>query len=85
MRITIRVLPGASRTAVGGAFDGALVVRVMPRAVDGKATEAALVAVAEAFGVRRRAVALVSGATARTKVVDVSGADPARLAALLGA
>ena len=85
VRITIRVRPGASRTAVGGAFDGALVVRVMPRAVDGKATEAALVAVAEAFGVRRRAVALVSGAAARTKVVEVSGAAPARLAARLGA
>ena len=43
VRLSIRVRPGAGRTAVGGAHDGALVVRVADRAVDGKATEAALV------------------------------------------
>jgi uncharacterized protein YggU (UPF0235/DUF167 family) len=71
VRVTIRVRPGAGRTAVGGSHDGALVVRVAARAVDGQATEAALAAVASALGVRRRQVALVSGATSRTKVVEV--------------
>jgi uncharacterized protein len=47
--------------------------------VDGQATAAALDAVAAAFGVRRRAVTLISGASSRTKVVEVSGADPAAL------
>lgn len=83
MRVTIRVRPGAGRTVVGGAHDGALVVRVAERAVDGRATEAALAAVAEAFGLRRRQVSLVSGVTSRTKVVDVDGGQPARLAELL--
>jgi len=83
VRVTIRVRPGAGRAAVGGSYDGALVVRVVPRAVDGRATEAALAAVAAAFGVPRRAVALVTGATARTKVVEVDGGDPARLGRLL--
>jgi uncharacterized protein YggU (UPF0235/DUF167 family) len=58
-------------------------VRVSARAVGGKATEAALAAVAEAFGVRRRAVTLVTGASSRTKVVDVADADPAVLGQLL--
>ncbi|MGZ4610857.1 MAG: DUF167 domain-containing protein [Actinomycetes bacterium] len=84
MRITIRVRPGAGRTTVGGEHDGALVVRVVARAVDGQATEAALRAVARAFGLRRRAVTLVAGATSRTKVVDVEGATPAALSDLLG-
>ncbi|MGY2079022.1 DUF167 domain-containing protein [Modestobacter sp. SYSU DS0657] len=84
MRIPIRVRPGAGRTVVGGEHDGALVVRVSARAVDGKATGAALAAVADAFGVRRSAVRLVTGATSRTKVVDVDGATDARLADLLG-
>jgi uncharacterized protein len=84
VRVTIRVKPGASRTSVGGEHDSALVVRVGARAVEGQATEAALSAVAKAFGVRRRAVTLVTGATSRTKIVDVDGADPAVLAALLG-
>jgi uncharacterized protein YggU (UPF0235/DUF167 family) len=68
---------------VGGEHDGGLVVRVHPRAVDGRATEAALAAVADAFGVRRSAVSLVTGATSQTKVVDVDGATEERLRALL--
>jgi uncharacterized protein YggU (UPF0235/DUF167 family) len=84
VRVTIRVRPGASKAGVGGDHDGALVVRVNERAVGGQATEAALAAVAVAFGVRRRDVTLISGATARTKVVDVGGADLARLERLLG-
>lgn len=73
MRVAIRVKPGSARTAVGGRHRDALVVSVTARAVDGKATEAALRAVAEAFGVRRRDVILVTGATSRDKVVEISG------------
>jgi uncharacterized protein YggU (UPF0235/DUF167 family) len=71
VRVTIRVRPGASRTAVGGDHDGALVVAVGERAVDGRATEAVLRAVAEALGVRRRQVSLITGATSRTKVIAI--------------
>lgn len=83
-RVTIRVKPGAARTRVGGMYGEAMVVAVPARAVDGKATEAALVALAEALGVRPRDVRLVTGATSRTKVVEVSGSDEVRdrLAAL---
>lgn len=68
---------------MGGSHDGALVVRVAPPAVDGRATEAALAAVAEALGVRRSAVRLVTGATSRTKVVEVDGGDETALRRLL--
>ena len=50
MRITVWVRPGSARPGVGGERGGALVVRVGARAVDGQATEAALAAVAAAFG-----------------------------------
>ena len=83
VRITVWVRPGSPRPGVGGAHDGALVVRVSARAVDGQATAAALAAVAAAFGVRRQAVTLVAGATSRRKIVDVPGADPAVLDRLL--
>ena len=83
MRITIKVRPGSTRPGVGGNLDGALVVRVAPRASDGKATEAALAAVAKAFGLRRDAVSLVTGATSRTKIIQLAGADPAALQRLL--
>lgn len=79
-RLVIRVRPGSSRTQVGGAYGDALVVRVAARAVEGKATEAALRAVAVALGVRRRDVRLVSGVTSRDKVVEIAG-DVAELTA----
>jgi uncharacterized protein YggU (UPF0235/DUF167 family) len=79
VRIALRVKPGASRTRVGGTYgaDGAqaaLIVAVSERAVDGKATEAALKALAEALGVPRRNVRLVSGVTSRDKVAEIT--DP---------
>ncbi len=77
------VRPGAVRPGVGGERSGALIVRVSARAVDGKATEAALAAVAAAFGVRRRAVTLIAGAASRTKILEVDGADPDALSRLL--
>lgn len=83
VRITVRVRPGSAHPGVGGEHGGALVVRVSARAVEGKATAAALAAVAEAFGVRPHAVTLVAGAASRTKIFDVAGADPAVLDRLL--
>jgi uncharacterized protein YggU (UPF0235/DUF167 family) len=83
VRITVWVRPGSARPGVGGERGGALVVRVSARAVDGQATEAALAAVASAFGVRRRDVTLVAGTTSRTKVLDVEGADATTLSRLL--
>ena len=84
VRVRIRVRPGTSRTAVGGSYGDALVVAVSAPAVDGRATEAALAAVAVAFGVRRRQVALVSGGASRDKIVEIDG-DPAELTAVLAA
>jgi len=83
VRVTVRVRPGSARPGGGGEHDGALVVRVSERAVDGQATAAALTAVASAFGVRRDAVTLVAGTTSRTKIVDVAGAEPGDLDRLL--
>jgi uncharacterized protein YggU (UPF0235/DUF167 family) len=82
--VPVRVKPGAGRAAVGGRYDGplgpALVVAVSAPPVDGRATEAARVALAEALGVRRRAVALRTGAASRDKLFVVAD-PPADLAA----
>jgi uncharacterized protein YggU (UPF0235/DUF167 family) len=68
---------------VGGSHDGALVVRVGARAVEGQATEAVLDALARAFSVKRRDVVLLSGTTSRSKVVEVTGGSQDTLDALL--
>lgn len=70
-RVAVRVRPGASRTKVGGAYGDRLVVAVSARAVDGAATQAVIEAVADAFGLRRRQVRLLTGFTSRDKVLEV--------------
>lgn len=84
MRVAIRVHPGAKRPGVGGDHDGALVVRVAERAVDGKATDAALSALADALGLPRRDVVLVTGTTSRTKIIELPDASAAGVAELRG-
>ena len=99
MRVSVRVKPGASRTKVGGQYgdpmsDQAdqpdhvpiLIVFVAQRAVEGAANAGVIKAVAKAFRLRRADVELVSGRTARTKVLELHGDEPdlaARLAELL--
>lgn len=87
LRVTVRVQPGASRTFVGGRYGDTeppvLIVRVSERAVDGKANEALMAAVADAFDVPRRAVAIVKGHTSRTKLVEIDQAAEQRLESLL--
>ena len=88
LRLTVRVRPGASRTRVGGMYgDDQLTVAVNAPPVDGAANEAVLRAVADAFDVRPRDVALVSGGQSRTKVLDIAvedlGKAQARLEVLL--
>ncbi len=69
---------------MGGRYgDDTLVVAVQAPAVDGRATAAALKALAQALGVAAREIALVSGATSRTKAVEIPESASARLAELL--
>ncbi|MGH3489304.1 MAG: DUF167 domain-containing protein [Actinopolymorphaceae bacterium] len=78
-RVAVRVKPGARRTFVGGTYAGrngpALVVSVTAPPVDGRATGAAASALAAAFGVPARQVALVSGQRSRDKIFEVTAPD----------
>ena len=87
LRVAVRVRPGVARTTVGGRHSDALVVCVTARPAGGAAAQAVLRMVAEAFGVPRRDVTLVTGATSRDKVIEVAGRSKQlarRLAELLG-
>lgn len=82
---SVRVKPGASRTRVGGGYGDppALVVAVSAPAVDGRANDAVVLALADALEVRRVQISIVSGHTARSKVVEVDADVAERWAALL--
>lgn len=71
VRLEIHVHPGASSTKVGGEYGGALVVRVSEPAEGGRATTAALKAVANALLLPNRSVTLVQRTKSRRKVIDI--------------
>ena len=87
VKVTVRVHPGASRDEVGGRYGTdeppVLVVRVAAPATDGRANERLVGVLAEAFNVPRRGVRVVSGATSRTKIVEVAGGGRPALDRLL--
>ena len=69
---------------MGGRYgDDTLVVAVQAPAVDGRATQAALDALAEAVDAPNREVRLISGRTSRTKVVELPDACRPRFRDLL--
>ena len=73
-RITVRLQPRASRDEILGLNDDdALRVRVKAPPIDGAANEALVKLLAKARGVRTGSVRLVSGATARNKIIEVEG------------
>ena len=81
--VTVRVTPRAGRTAIAGAREGVLLVRLAAAPVDGAANDALLALMAETLGVPRRDVAIVAGERGRTKRLIVTGRDAAALDAAL--
>lgn len=83
LRVTIRVKPLARTDRVGGLWnETSLLVQVQAPAVDGRANEAVCRSLADAFGLTRHQVAVVSGHRSRTKVVELAG-DPLALGSRL--
>jgi uncharacterized protein YggU (UPF0235/DUF167 family) len=79
--VEIHVRPNASTPSVGGDFDGALIVRVAEPPDGGRATEAALRAVAAAIDAPRRSVTLLRGPKNRRKLLEIpaSSIDAGRI------
>ena len=89
LRLAVRLTPkAASDRIVGVIEDGrggcALKVAVTAPPVDGKANAALIRLLARHFGLKPRDLAVISGATDRSKVVEMLG-DPAMLSPLLTA
>jgi uncharacterized protein len=69
MKIEVRVVPGAKKREIKR--EGSLLrVRLTSRPVEGKANEELIRLLAEAFGLKRREVTIVTGEKDRRKIVD---------------
>ena len=70
---TVKVVPGASRSAIVGIWDDALRVRVAAPPEAGKANSAVRKLLAEALGVKRGAVLILSGHGRPLKRIAIGG------------
>jgi uncharacterized protein (TIGR00251 family) len=82
--VPVRVIPRAGRSGIAGARDGALLVRLNAAPVEGAANAELVEVLAEALGVPKRAVSIVSGDRSRQKRVRVAGVTEAEIRARLG-
>jgi hypothetical protein len=71
--IAVKVIARASKSAVSGIRDGALLVRLNAAPVDGAANAELLEVMADALGVPKRAITITSGETSRRKTLHVAG------------
>ncbi len=72
VRFSVRLLPRASKNEIAGLQGTSLKIRLTAPPVDGLANKALIEFLSDALGISRRNVCIVSGETARTKVVEVS-------------
>jgi len=76
---TAKVVPGSSRTAICGLFDGMLKIKISAPPEKGKANQCLVEFLAKQLGVKKNAIHLVSGQTNRVKRLQVSGISSAML------
>lgn len=93
IRLSVRLTPNGGRDAFDGAESGAdgeihLKARVTAVPEKGKANKALVALVAKSLGIAKSSISLISGETARKKILRIDG-DPEdiskRLEALIGA
>ena len=75
-RVRLRVAPGATRAGVVGRHGDAWKVRVTAPAEGGRANEAVVRLLADTLALPRTSVTLVSGHSARDKIVELAGVEP---------
>jgi uncharacterized protein (TIGR00251 family) len=73
--LRVRVKPRASRDAIDGERDGALVVRLKAPPVEGAANAALARFLGRTLGVAPSAVRILKGESARQKLVAIDGLD----------
>ena len=84
-RLRLRVTPGARRPRIAGRHGDAWKVHVASPPERGRANAAVLAILAETLGVPRRQLEIVSGSSARDKLVAIDGLSDAEVEAKLTA
>lgn len=72
-RLSVKVVPGASKSEVSGWLGDSLKIRVAAQPEKGKANAAVVLILATSLGLPEKSVSVVSGKTAQHKVVEIQG------------
>jgi uncharacterized protein YggU (UPF0235/DUF167 family) len=75
MTLSVRVTPGAKKTAIEQTADGTWKIRLRARAVEGAANAALIEQLAEWLDVPKSHIRLVRGQSARQKVLAIDSLD----------
>jgi uncharacterized protein (TIGR00251 family) len=84
-RLSLRVSPGARKSAVVGRYGERWKIRVAAPAESGRANEALIGLLGKTLGVARSQLRIVAGSAARDKIVEVKGIDAEESERLLSA
>ena len=71
--IHVRVIPRAGKSGIAGIRGGAWLVRLNAAPVDGAANAELIEVLADALGIPKRAISIVSGERSRQKRVRIEG------------
>ena len=73
LTFTVRAQPRATKSAVVGEVEGALKLKLAAPPIEGAANEELLRFLVKLFTVPRRHISILSGATAKTKIIRIEG------------
>lgn len=79
IHLTVRVIPRASRSAIAGVRDGALLVRLQSPPVEGAANVELIELIARTFRIAKRNVTIDSGERSKLKRVAIESIDRCEL------
>jgi len=79
VRLTLKIVPGASQDKVVGRLGDALKLRVRAQPERGKANAAVLALLAQYLQVPESSISIVAGYTASSKIVEITGLSNAEL------
>lgn len=79
--LSIRAVPGSSKTAFGEVMNETLRVSIKAQPADNEANEALIKFLSKEFKTPQSKITIVSGATSRNKIIEI--ADPRKLPTFL--
>ncbi|HIJ70689.1 MAG TPA: YggU family protein [Planctomycetes bacterium] len=71
--LVVKVVPGASRTAISGELDGMLKIKVSAPPEKGRANQCLIEFLSKRLRVKKKAVSILSGTSHPAKRVQISG------------